>query len=188
MRQPTLYLLVGYPGSGKTTTSRTIHELTGAAHIWADHERQVMFGQPTHSPTESEQLYTTLNTRTADILSRGEDVVFDTNFSFLSDRNKLRQITTQAGAQIKLLWVRVAPELARERATADHHAEGNGYDNTMTPETFDRIVSHLEPPTDDEQPILLDGTLITPEYITAKLDLALRVDTGTPTSDEVATA
>ena len=87
-----------------------------------------------------------------------------------------------------MLWIQVPTELARQRATADHHADSNSYDNTMTVETFDRIVSHLEPPSGGEQPILLDGTQITPEYITGKLNLAPSTDEDTPTSDEVATA
>ena len=171
MSEPTLYLLVGYPGSGKTTTSRVIHELTGAAHIWADRERQRLFGNPTHSQQESDELYARLNERTGQLLAAGTSVVFDTNFSFRKDRDYLRQIASRAGARTVLLWLHVAPELARDRATHHTHASDNGYDNTMSGTTFERIVSHLEPPTDDELPITLDGTQITPQYVAAQLGL-----------------
>jgi predicted kinase len=55
--------MVGYPGSGKTTASRFICELTGAEHIWADQERKVMFGE-IYDQSQSDELYEKLNERT----------------------------------------------------------------------------------------------------------------------------
>ena len=86
----TLYLFVGYPGSGKTTAANIICKLTGAEHIWADRERQKMFGRPTHSPQESAALYHRLNERTRQLLLQDKSVVFDTNFNYRRDRDHLR--------------------------------------------------------------------------------------------------
>jgi hypothetical protein len=47
--------------------------------------------------------------------------------------------------------------VAKDRALHDHHAERNGYDTSMDEATFERIANHLEPPTDDEQPIKFNG-------------------------------
>jgi predicted kinase len=171
MNQPTLFLLVGFPGSGKTTTSKAIHELFGSEHIWADQERKRMFGTPTHNQAESDQLYAALNEHTEQLLRSGKSVVFDTNFSFKRDRDHLRSIAARSGALTRLLWVRVDTQVARDRATRASHADRNGYDNPMEVAAFDKIVSHLEPPTDDENPIILDGTRITPDYIRRQLGL-----------------
>jgi predicted kinase len=153
----TLYLFVGYPGSGKTTVAEYICEATGAEHIWADRERHAMFPSPSHSQNESEQLYGRLNQQTASWLQAGKSVVFDTNFNFRKDRDNLRQIARDAGAELKLIWMTTDKNVAKDRALHDHHAERNGYDTTMNEPTFERIASHLEPPTDDEQPIHLNG-------------------------------
>ena len=33
MQKPTLFMMFGYPGAGKTTTAEIINELTGAEHL-----------------------------------------------------------------------------------------------------------------------------------------------------------
>ena len=59
--KPTLYLLIGYPGAGKTTVAGIISEQKGAVHLMADAERHKRFPNPTHSAEESLQLYDELN-------------------------------------------------------------------------------------------------------------------------------
>lgn len=150
-----MYLMIGYPGSGKTTLSALIAKRTGAVHLWADGERRKMFGEPTHSEQESIQLYEYLNHRAAELLTNGESVVFDTNFNFAADRDKLRDIAKQRDAETKLIWLTTPVELARHKAV--HPPEmRNGYMQGMTAEVFDSIVSKLEPPTKDEKVIKID--------------------------------
>jgi predicted kinase len=168
---PKLYMLVGYPGSGKTTASQAIHQLTGAVHIWTDYERQKMFRLPTHAQGESDELYDFLNTRAEALLQAGTSVIFDTNFSFRADRDYLRLVAERSSAAVVLLWIQVPIDVARQRAIHPKHADRNGYDTTMQLATFERIVSHLEPPTADENPILIDGTKITASYVASKLQL-----------------
>lgn len=172
MSQPTLFLMVGYPGSGKTTTSHVIHELTGATHIWADRERRKMFSEPTHSRSESHQLYRELNKQTDELLAAGRSVIFDTNFNFRRDRDHLRQIAATHGARTILVWVRVDKELARSRAQHPRHASTNLYSYTIPTADFERMSNHLQPPDDDEFPVILDGTKITREYVASELKLA----------------
>ncbi|HVX24024.1 MAG TPA: ATP-binding protein [Candidatus Saccharimonadales bacterium] len=157
MSQPTLYLFIGYPGAGKTTLARMIHEATGAVHLWADHERQKQFGQPTHSETESNELYRRLNDQTMQLLKSGQSVIFDTNFNFRKDRQYLRDIAERAGAQSITIWVTTSRELARQRAVHDDNLR-NGYHAVMSGEQFDAIANKLQPPEYDEKIINIDGT------------------------------
>ncbi|HSW85822.1 MAG TPA: AAA family ATPase [Candidatus Saccharimonadales bacterium] len=157
MDKPKLYLLIGYPGAGKTTVSKYIAEYFRASHIWADHERQLKFGHPTHSNDESIKLYEDLNHRVEKLLSQGKSVVFDTNFNFFADRQKLREIAERYGAKSIILWVTLAKELAKSRAV-DIHDSRNGYPYAMTDQQFESIVSKLQPPRDNEKFIKIDGT------------------------------
>lgn len=155
MSKPVLYLMVGYPGSGKTTISKLIAKRTGAVHLWADIERRKMFGEPTHSETESIQLYEYLNHRAGELLDSGQSVVFDTNFNFSSDRQKLREIADQRGAGCKVIWLTTPADVAREKAVHPPVMR-NGYMTGMTAEEFDAIVNKLEPPNKDENVIKID--------------------------------
>lgn len=171
MQQPELFLMVGYPGSGKSTTSRIIHELTGAIHIWADHERGKMFAEPTHAKAESRQLYDVLNARVEALLEEGKSVIFDTNFNFYKDRQLMREIAARHGAKATLVWIRTDKELAKQRATHITHSYRNGYTVSMPPENFDRMARNLQPPRRSENPVILDGTVLTREYVATELGI-----------------
>lgn len=164
MDKPTLYLMVGYPGAGKTTVAKIIADRTGAVHLWADAERHKLFSEPTHSHEESTELYDKLNTEAAYLLAKEKSVVFDTNFNFMADREKLSDIGKDQGAKTIIIWLTTPVEVAKQRAI---HAKDtrNGYANHMTEEQFDTIVSKLEPPIKDEKIIKIDGTKLDAEIV-----------------------
>ena len=157
MARPLLILFVGCPGAGKTTAAKIIEKITGATHLWADNVRWRMFQQPTHSAEESRELYEHLNNRTAELLRSGKSVIFDTNFNFRADRDYLRHIAAENGAKTVLIWLTTPVAIAHDRA-AHSDTTRNGYTVNMTHEMFKNIVSKLEAPTKDENPIKFDGT------------------------------
>ena len=170
MDKPKLYLFVGYPGAGKTTVSKVIEEATGAMHIWSDQERQKMFDSPTHSRQESNELYAYLNEQTRDLLSDGKSVIFDTNFNHKKDRDHLKQIAEQNGAETIIVWVNTPVDLARERAVHSQILR-NGYDFTMSKEQFNEIASKLEEPEESEKVLKIDGTKVDDSEIRRLLDI-----------------
>ena len=86
-----------------------------------------------------------------------KSVVFDTNFNCRADRDKLRQIAEAANADTQIIWVTVDVDEAKKRAVHSQYIR-NGYSASMTENHFDQIVSKLEPPTEDEKVIKIDGT------------------------------
>jgi predicted kinase len=170
MNNHVLYLFVGYPGAGKTTVAKIIAKATGARHIWADEERHRLFPHPTHSEQESKELYDKLNDAVDNLLSEGKSVVFDTNFNFLSDRDKLRQIAKKHSARTIVIWVDTPLEVSKKRAV---YAEENRnfYETNMTESQFDSITSKLEPPAEDEKVITIDGTDLDSQTLLDKLGI-----------------
>lgn len=157
--------MLGYPGSGKTTAAKAIQRLTGATHLWADHERRQRFDRPTYSHQENLALYADLNRRTDELLGEGKSVIFDTNFNFYKDRQKMRQLAARHGAATKLLWVTTPKAIAKDRATEQAHTQETRVLGDMPPEQFERMVRNLQPPRDDEAYIEVDGTRIADDYI-----------------------
>lgn len=165
MKQNCLFLMLGYPGAGKTTASKLIADVTGATHIWADQERRNLHPQPSYSQRENDELYTSLNTETDKYLRQGKDVVFDTAFNHYEDRQKLRQIATSHNAQTIVVWVKTPPQVSKDRAQNSHNHAHTRLLGNMTDEHFHALQNKLEVPKSDERTIVLDGTKLTREYV-----------------------
>ncbi len=165
--------MLGYPGAGKTTTAKIMHELTGAEHLWADHARREMYTNPTYSHKENLHLYKHLNSLTESLIKQGKSVIFDTNFNFYRDRQHLREIAGKHGADVQLVWVQAPKDIAKQRATIEAHLHASTRVlGNMPQEHFERITSSLEPPHNDEQVIVIESAKITDEYVKQKLQQA----------------
>lgn len=164
MTQPTLYLLIGYPGAGKTTTAKIIAELTGAKRLSSDEMRLKLFAQPQFSEAEHQKLYTHLNTRCQDLLKAGSSVIYDANLNRYEHRQEKYDIANQLGVKTVLIWVKTPKALAKERAT---HKERSRFipKHETAPAMFDRIANIIEPPKADETAVIIDGTHITKEAV-----------------------
>lgn len=169
MKKLTLFLMLGYPGAGKTTAAGQIAHVTGATHLWADRVRRERYGEPTYSRQETRELYEHLNEVAAELLNAGNSVVFDTNFNFYKDRQHLREIAETHGATTIVVWVRTDADLAKKRATTLGQSEPTRVLGTMPEESFNRMAGNLQPPHPDETVITLDGTKITAEYVAQHL-------------------
>lgn len=164
---------MGYPGSGKTTTAIAIKNVTGAVHLWADKIRRERYGRPSYRHSENLALYDHINKLAAELLAAGNSVVFDTNFNFYDDREKLRQIANEHGAETVVVWVQTSKTMAKERATKDSHLQDTRTLGDMEEEDFQRISNKLEEPQENEIVITVDGTMVSDEFVAERLKQAV---------------
>lgn len=160
--------MFGYPGAGKTTAAEIIAQLTGAIHLQSDTLRLEMFPEPTFSQQEHDALYAALDQKTAELLSQGNDVIYDANLNRFQHRKDKYVICEKTGATPVLLWVRTAKELSKERA-ADKSRQHLWPENETGESLFDRIADIIEEPGIAESYVTIDGTKVTPQYITQQL-------------------
>jgi predicted kinase len=161
---PMLYLMLGYPGAGKTTTAKVIHDLTGAEHLSSDAVRLELFPKPSFSQVEHDELYAELDRRTEQMLESGKDVIYDANLNRYQHRKDKYDICNRTGAKAVLLWVKTPKELAKTRAV--HESRFHLVPKDERPaDMFERIARIIEEPTIDEPYIEVDGTKVTKPYI-----------------------
>jgi predicted kinase len=169
--QKILYLMLGYPGSGKTTTAKAIKEATGATHLWADKIRHERYGRPYYSHSENLALYDHMNKLTDELLAAGNSVIFDTNFNYYADREKLRAIAKQHDAKAVVVWVKTSKHLAKKRSTKDAYLQDTRVLGDMDQADFERLSNKLEEPRDDEKTVTIDGTKVSVDYVKQQLGL-----------------
>ncbi len=166
MPRPILYMMLGFPGAGKTTTAEIIAQLTGAIHLSSDQFRLHMIKKPQKTPAEHEAVYGALDYMTEQLLSHGVSTIYDANLNHYQYRQEKYRICQQTDAQPVLIWINVSPELASKRAT-----ELGQHDKTRRPwgnlsrEVFDKIIREFEPPHKNEPAIEIDGEQVTPRCI-----------------------
>jgi predicted kinase len=166
MPKPTLYLMLGYPGAGKTTTAEMLADQTGAVHLCSDKFRLHMFPKPIFSEAEHSAVYGALDYMTELFLAKGLSVIYDANLNRYQHRQDKYNICQRTGANAILLWIKASEELAKKRSTElgaedpKHRPFGN-----LDAATFDRLAQEIEPPHQDELVIELDGSSLKPDVL-----------------------
>ena len=119
MGSPILYMMMGYPGAGKTTTAQLIAKLTGAVHISSDKMRLALFPKLEFTPEEHQILYKELDHITKELLKAGKDVIYDANLNRLIHRKEKYDVCRKVGAKPELIWVQTDKKVAKKRAMHD---------------------------------------------------------------------
>ncbi len=170
MNAPKLYLLLGLPGSGKTTAAEVISKLTGAVHLSSDSFRLSLFESPNFTQEEHDSLYKMLDYMSELLLKNGSSVVYDANLNRYQHRLEKYKLARRAGAKTELVWLVVAQDTARQRRMETQRHELIPAGETG-PAMFDRIAGIFEPPIASESFTELDGTKINEKYVRGKLGL-----------------
>lgn len=112
-----LVLMGGLSGSGKTTVSRALAPLIGAApgavHLRSDLERKAMQGLPvgtpipteTYTPNARDSVYNRVFERARVILATGQSVLLDATFLNPDHRQNADAVAQISGATLHRLWL-----------------------------------------------------------------------------------
>jgi predicted kinase len=155
-RQPTVYLICGFIGAGKTTFAKKLEEKTGAVRITKDEWSICLIGNdPTIKGYEEwDHKIIGLSRDFAFYLAgKGMDVIMDEGFWARDDREGLKRRIHATGAKAVMYYLDTPIEKIRERIV-----ERN---NNLTKESFkisremlDSYLMYWQPPGEDEHYIL----------------------------------
>src|SRR4051794_33784590 len=105
LSKPTLIILYGYPGSGKTHFSRQLSDAVSIAHVSGDRIRYELFEKPHHDKQENDVVNHLMEYMAEEFLQAGVSVIYDANALRLSQRRALRDMARKAHAQPVLIWL-----------------------------------------------------------------------------------
>jgi predicted kinase len=153
---PTVHLICGSTGAGKTTYATAIAARIGAVRLSIDEWMTTLFVADRPDPPSVEWALERLERCerqmwmiAQQLIERDNDVVFDVGLSTRDQRERMRMLVAQTRAESKLHYLDVSPETRRSRVLA-RGAQTRGQSFAIDAAMFDAMEKYFEPPTDDE--------------------------------------
>ena len=139
MNRPTLILLVGVPGSGKTTYAKDYIE-RNTIHLSSDTIRAELYGDESiqGDPTE---VFSLMQKRAVEALNEGYDVIYDATNITRKDRASIISVCPKfAKIEAHIIWAPIETCIERDAAR----------DRTVGKEVIDRMLKRFQAPYYDE--------------------------------------
>ena len=157
LSKPTLIMLYGFPGSGKTHFARQICDVISAAHVQGDRIRYELFESPRFDKQENEVVTHLMEYMAEEFLSAGISVVFDINAMRLSQRRALRDMARKVHASHMLIWIQIDPDSSFLRTTRrDRRKADDKYAAPVDRSTFDKQLNYMQNPHNEDY-IVISG-------------------------------
>ena len=154
--KPTVYLLCGFIGAGKTTFARRLEERTGAVRITKDEWLIRLIGNdPTVDGYEDyDSKICGLSRDVAfQLVEKGIDVIIDEGFWAKEQRALLRRRIEEIGAEEVLYYLDTPIETIRERV-ARRSANPTKDSFRISRAMLDNYLTYWQPPSEDEGYVL----------------------------------
>lgn len=141
MNRPTLILLIGPPGAGKTTyAEKYISQHANTVLLSSDKIRKEMWGNEAIQGDNNE-IFGRMQTRTVDSLNFGYDVIYDATNMIRKDRARIIATCPKfARIEAHIIWAPIETCIERDAARK----------RTVGKEVIDRMLKHFQAPYYDE--------------------------------------
>jgi predicted kinase len=159
-KQPTVYLICGFIGAGKTTFSKKLEKGTGAVRITKDEWLIHIFGN-----TPVKDNYAEYDSRICEIatniafefVARGVDVIIDEGFWSKEQRAEMVKRVESAGAKPVVYYVESPVELMRAR-TLIRSKNPTKDSFEISEEMFDGYLKYWQAPDESEDVIVIKSS------------------------------
>ncbi len=158
LTKPTLIMLYGYPGAGKTHFARQFCEQISAAHVQSDRIRSELFENPRYDKRENEIVTHLMDYMTEEFLAAGVSVVYDVNAMRLGQRRSLRDRARKAKATTALIWLQIDQASALQRLVKrDRRKADDKYAVSYDKQNFKQYISSMQNPSNTEDYVVISG-------------------------------
>ncbi|NEB14128.1 ATP-binding protein [Streptomyces coelicoflavus] len=156
---PTVYLLVGLTGSGKTTYAKQRLEPAGAVRLSVDervHERHGRYGvdypEPDYFALEK-PIVAEIREELVELVAAGHDVVLDHGLWLRPAREEWEKLVESAGGQWRLLYFPVdRAELLRRLEERNQRQDANAL--TVSESALDDFYARFDPPAGEGEEVI----------------------------------
>lgn len=158
LTKPTLILLYGFPGAGKTFLARQLCEDINAAHIQGERIRYELFEEPRYDSQENEVINRLMEYMAEEFLKSGISVIYDTTAARHSQRRSLRDMARKVKGDSILVWTQVDIEGAFLRVVKrDKRKIDDRYSSQLDRTTFESLIGQMQNPGPAEDYIVISG-------------------------------
>lgn len=150
--KPIVYLMLGLPGSGKTTFSKELQQELNIPRLSLDEEYSKLGGDLTSTKWNTNieaEANETIKHQIKEIVERGESVILDFCPWRKEDRHKYQEYITAAGANSHVYYLDIPIEQLKQRLELRNN---NLSKNThiVTADMLDAFTARFDPPYDED--------------------------------------
>ena len=171
-QRPTLLLMCGLSGSGKTWLARRLAPALGAVHLRSDIERKRLAGLAPLARSRSAvarglyarevtaAVYARLAGCATDALAGGYTTIVDATFAAPGDRARFRALAAQLGLGLQIVYCHAPRRVLESRIRQRGHRADDPSEADLEVLHWQEL--HFTPPAGDEARVILDAAQIAP--------------------------